>query len=209
MISRSSVIAYRDGEARDLRVIGEQLGVANVLEGSVRRAGNRVLVNVALIDCRNDRRIWAERYDRTLADSLTLQGELAQEIGAALSATLTPAEKARVETKPTHNAEGYETYLRGLAQEGISKVGAGQNARGVRGISLDPPAAKLLSRPPPHACPPAHLTTLPTGQSEAGDRCGALIHRSWLPALGCKVTSAWGADVNDSTATDKFCAFSI
>jgi tetratricopeptide (TPR) repeat protein len=77
-----------------------------------------VLVNVALIDCRNNRRVWTERYDRTLADTLTLQGELAQEIASALRATLTPEERTRVETKPTNNADAYEAYLRGLAHEG-------------------------------------------------------------------------------------------
>ena len=69
VISRTSVSQYRGtGAARNLRVVGRELGVENVLEGSVRREGNRVLVNVQLIDARNDRHIWAERYDRTVAD---------------------------------------------------------------------------------------------------------------------------------------------
>ncbi len=117
VISRSSVMSYRDTAQRNLREIGQQLGVANLLEGSVRRVGNRVLVNVALIDTRNERQIWAERYDRTLADALSLQGELATEIATALRATLSPEEKARLEAQPTENADAYMLYLRGREYE--------------------------------------------------------------------------------------------
>jgi len=112
VISRTSVMGYRSDVARNLRDIGKALGVANVLEGSVRREGNRVVVNVQLIDALHDRHLWANRYDRTIADSLGLQGELATEIAKALRATLSPDEKARVETKPTENAEAYVFYLR-------------------------------------------------------------------------------------------------
>src|SRR5438105_7840524 len=112
VISRSSVMQFRDVAARNLRQIGKTLGVANILEGSVRREGNRVVVDVQLIDALHDRHLWANRYDRTLADSLGLQGELATEIAKKLSATLSPDEKARVETKPTENAEAYVFYLR-------------------------------------------------------------------------------------------------
>ncbi|MDP9292704.1 MAG: hypothetical protein M3O82_10135 [Verrucomicrobiota bacterium] len=111
VISRTSVMAYRGNTTRNLREIGRALGVANVLEGSVRRAADRVLVNVQLIDARNDRHLWAEHYDRTLADVLTLQGELATEIATALRAKLSPDEKARVEARPTDNADAYVFYL--------------------------------------------------------------------------------------------------
>jgi TolB-like protein/Tfp pilus assembly protein PilF len=113
VISRTSVMSYRNKGARNLREIGKELGVASVLEGSVRRVGNRVLVNVQLIDTTSDQHIWAERYDRTLTDSITLQGELASEIAGALRATLTVEEKARVEAKPTDNPDAYVAYLRG------------------------------------------------------------------------------------------------
>jgi TolB-like protein/Flp pilus assembly protein TadD len=113
VISRTSVMGYRNNAARNLREIGKELGVAAVLEGSVRRVGNRVLVNVQLIDTATDQHLWAERYDRTLADSITLQGELAAEIAGALRSTLTAEEKARVETKPTDNPDAYVAYLRG------------------------------------------------------------------------------------------------
>src|SRR6266513_4284704 len=105
VISRTSVMGYRD--AHNLREIGQALGIANILEGSVRREGNRVVVTVQLIDALRDRHVWANRYDRTLADSLGLQGELAGEIADALRASLTADEKARVATKPTQNADAY------------------------------------------------------------------------------------------------------
>ena len=112
VISRSSVMQFRDVATRNLREIAKTLGVANVLEGSVRRQGDRVVVNVQLIDARDDKHIWANRYDRTLTDSLGLQGELAGEIADALRASLTADEKARVATKPTQNADAYVFYLR-------------------------------------------------------------------------------------------------
>jgi TolB-like protein/class 3 adenylate cyclase/Tfp pilus assembly protein PilF len=113
VISRTSVMGYRGAKASwNLRDISKALGVANVLEGSVRREGNRVVVAVQLIDARRDRHIWANRYDRTLADSLGLQGELAAEIAEALRVTLSPDEKARVQTKPTGNTDAYVVYLR-------------------------------------------------------------------------------------------------
>jgi TolB-like protein/Tfp pilus assembly protein PilF len=113
VISRTSVEGYRGAKGtHNLREIGETLGAANVLEGSVRSGGSRIVVNVQLIDALQDRHLWANRYDRTLADSLGLQGELAAEIAEALRITLSPDEKARVETKPTENSEAYVVYLR-------------------------------------------------------------------------------------------------
>ena len=117
VISRGSVMAYQKHVGRNMREIGQALGVANVLEGSVRRVGNRVLVNVQLIDTRNDRDMWAERYDRTVADSIGLQGELATQIAATLKAKLAPEEKARLEVKPTDNPEAYALYLKALGRE--------------------------------------------------------------------------------------------
>ena len=111
VISRSSVMQFRDSAAHNLREIGKLLGVTNVLEGSVRREGDRVVVNVQLIDALKDRHLWANRYERTLADSLGLQGELAAEIADALRVTLSPNEKARIETKPTENTDAYLVYL--------------------------------------------------------------------------------------------------
>jgi len=113
VIGRASVMSYRDAANRNLREIGQQLNVAHVLEGSVRRIANRLLVYVNLTDTRDGRSLWAERYDRTIADSTGLQGELAAEIAGALRATLAPAEKARLQTRTTRNSEAYVLYLRG------------------------------------------------------------------------------------------------
>ncbi len=113
VISRTSTMPYRGNkESRNLRQIGEALGVENILEGSVRRVASQVVVTVQLLDARTDRHIWANRYDRTISNALTLQGELAEEIARALRAKLSPEEKTRVETKPTDNAEAYLLYLR-------------------------------------------------------------------------------------------------
>src|SRR5205823_3817494 len=115
VISRTSVMQYKGGITRNLKEIAQQLGVSNVVEGSVRRSGNRIRVSVQLIDAQTDRHIWVQNYDRTLADSITLQDELATEIAGALGATLSPQEKARVEAKPTNNPAAYDAYLRGRA----------------------------------------------------------------------------------------------
>ncbi|HEY5035503.1 MAG TPA: tetratricopeptide repeat protein, partial [Chthoniobacterales bacterium] len=142
VISRTSVMKYRDTENRDIRQIGDSLGVANILEGSVRRAGNRVAVNVQLIDAQTDHHLWAHRYERTLADSLGLEGELATEIASALRATLTPEEKVRVARKPTENADAYDLYLRALPFEQNPDALLQDYDRAVqlytRAIALDP-----------------------------------------------------------------------
>ncbi|HZR04801.1 MAG TPA: FlgO family outer membrane protein [Candidatus Udaeobacter sp.] len=115
VISRTSVMQYKSGSKRNLKEIAQQLGVSNVVEGSVRRSGDHVRVSVQLIDARTDRHLWGENYDRTLADSVSLQGELATEIASAVGATLSPQEKARVQAKPTNNPAAYDAYLRARA----------------------------------------------------------------------------------------------
>lgn len=123
VIARASVTSYRGpAVAGRLREIGEALGVSHVLQGSVRRAGHRVVINVALIDTRDQQQIWSERYERTLTDSLSLQGELALEIARALRATLTSAEEASVAAKPTENTDAYLLYLRALEIESPSRL---------------------------------------------------------------------------------------
>ena len=117
VISRTSVMPYRGATKSNLPQIAQALGVVNVLEGSVRRVGNQVVVSVQLIDARTDRHLWARRYDRRLADSLGLQGELASEIATELRATLSPEEKGRVETKPTENPDAYVLYLKARPYE--------------------------------------------------------------------------------------------
>lgn len=110
--SRTSVMQFRNAENRSVREIAGQLGVAHVLQGTVRRSGDRVRVAVQLIDARDDRHVWAESYDKAISDALTLQGELAKEIAGALHATLSPEEKATVERKLTDNADAYVLYLK-------------------------------------------------------------------------------------------------
>ena len=117
VISRTSVMKFRDPAKRNLKEIATSLGVATILEGSVRRQADRVVVNVQLIDPRSDRHLWANHYDRTIQDSLGLEGDLATEIADALRARLTPEEKARVGKKPTQNAEAYVLYLQALPYE--------------------------------------------------------------------------------------------
>src|SRR5437773_4888324 len=124
VISRTSVTQYKSGTKRNVKDIAQQLGVSNVVEGSVRRSGDHVRVSVQLIDARTDRHLWGENYDRTLADSLSLQGELATAIADAVGATLSPQEKARVQAKPTNNPAAYDAYLRARA----IPVGWGFNA---------------------------------------------------------------------------------
>lgn len=145
VISRTSVMSYEKPAGRNMREIGRALGVANVLEGSVRRVDNRVLVSVQLIDARNDLHLWAQRYDRTVADSIGLQGELAAQIAAALKAQLAPEEKANLELKPTDNAEAYALYLQARGRETKEDYIAAEQ-RYARAIALDPKFALAHAR---------------------------------------------------------------
>jgi TolB-like protein len=112
VISRTSVMQYRGDAKRDLRQIANALGVANVLEGTVRHDGSRVRVSIELIDAGKDRTIWADSYDRDLSDIFAIQSEVAQTIASKLTATLSPGEKKSIEQKPTENLEAYDLYLR-------------------------------------------------------------------------------------------------
>jgi TolB-like protein/DNA-binding winged helix-turn-helix (wHTH) protein/Tfp pilus assembly protein PilF len=118
VISRTSVASYVAGPHRNLREIGRELGVANVLEGSVRRAGGKVRVTAQLIEMRTNTHLWAETYDRDLADVFAIQSDIAQQIAAALEAKLAPEEKARLDARPTTNSEAYVLYLTALGKEG-------------------------------------------------------------------------------------------
>jgi TolB-like protein/Tfp pilus assembly protein PilF len=111
VISRMSVMSYRGDGARNAREIGKALGVATLLEGSVRRAGNRVRVSVQLISANNDEHIWAEDYDRDLTDVFAIQSDLAQKIASTLQAKLSPNEKARLDRRPTENPDAYLLFM--------------------------------------------------------------------------------------------------
>lgn len=116
VISRTSVMQYR-ATTKTIRQIGVELGVAYILEGSVRRVGNKVRVTGQLISTRTDQHVWAKAYDRDLADVFAIQSELAQEIAAALSATISPQEKEQLAQRPTVsmvvtvNPAAYERYV--------------------------------------------------------------------------------------------------
>ena len=138
VISRTSVMQYKSGITRNLKEIAQQLGVSNVVEGSVRRSGNHIRVSVQLIDALTDRHIWSQNYDRTLADSLALQGELATEIAASVGATLSPQEKARLQAKPTNNPAAYDAYLRARAFPGWLAIQEGAIRSFQEAVKLDP-----------------------------------------------------------------------
>ena len=142
VISRTSVMQYKAGITRNLKEIAQQLGVSNVVEGSVRRSGNHLRVSVQLIDALTDRHLWAQNYDRTVADSVALQGELATQIASEVGATISPQEKARLEATPTKNAAAYAAYLRGRALEGEWNGGFSNFARAAQAyeeaVTLDP-----------------------------------------------------------------------
>lgn len=112
VISHTSVSEYKSGMPRNLREIGQQLGVTHILEGSVQRAGDRLRIAAQLIDARTDTQIWAETYDRTAADLFAIQSELAESIVAQLQAKLSPEQKADIEERPTQDLVAFELYLR-------------------------------------------------------------------------------------------------
>jgi TolB-like protein/Tfp pilus assembly protein PilF len=115
VIGRSSVMQYKTGVTRNLRKIGQQLGVAHVLEGSVQRAGNRVRVSAQLVDTRTDKHLWGQTYDGDLADVLAIQSEIAQRIADQLEAKISPREKAAIEEQPTKDLAAYDLYVRAAA----------------------------------------------------------------------------------------------
>src|SRR5437867_190240 len=112
VISRTSVLQYKSGVARNLREIAQQLGVANVVEGRVQRSGNRVRVNAQLVDARNDAHLWAQTYDRDLSDVFAIQSEIAKAIADQLQAKLSPAEKNAIEERPTSDLIAFDQYSR-------------------------------------------------------------------------------------------------
>lgn len=152
VIARASVLDYRGARlAGKVREIGTTLGVSHVLEGSVRRVIDRVVVNVALIDTRDERQVWSERYERTLTDTISLQGDLAIEIARALQATLTPAEAMVAATRPTQNPEAYLFYLRAREMDIRTHDDAPEELKGAtqlyqQAIDLDPNFALARAR---------------------------------------------------------------
>jgi TolB-like protein/Flp pilus assembly protein TadD len=149
VISRTSVMQYKSGVARNAREIGKQLGVAHLLEGSVQRVGGKVRVNAQLIDARTDTHLWAQTYDRDLADIFAIQTDLAQKIAAELKAKLSPSEKAQIEHKPTENDEAYLAFVQ--AHNLAATVGDFEKLKQSkqlyqRAIELDPQFALAFAR---------------------------------------------------------------
>lgn len=148
VISRTSVMQYR-GRPTNLRDIGKALGVSNILEGSVRRSGNKVRVNVQLIDANTDEHLWANDYDGDVTDVFALQSDLAQKIADQLKAKLSPAEKSQMTTKPTENGEAYLAFVQAhdlsCAVEDLTKLKQSEQLY-QRAIELDPKFALALAR---------------------------------------------------------------
>jgi TolB-like protein/Tfp pilus assembly protein PilF len=148
VISRTSVMPYR-GKTSNVREIGKALGVGAILEGSVRRVGNRVRVNVQLICADTDEHLWAEDYDRELTDVFAIQTDLAQKIAEALQARLSPGEKSRMERKPTENGEAYLAFVQAhnlsCAFEDLEKLKQSEQLY-QRAIELDPNFAVAIAR---------------------------------------------------------------
>ena len=115
VISRTSVMQYNVAAQRNLRDIAKALGVAHVLEGTVQRAGDRVRVSAQLIDARTDAHLWAEHYDRKLADIFAIESDVAERIVSQLRARLSPKEKAAIQERPTSSVAAYDLYIRAKA----------------------------------------------------------------------------------------------
>ena len=111
VISRTSTEKYTS-HPDDLKVVGQQLGVSTILEGSVQKSGNEVLINLQLIDAASDNHLWADAYPRTLENIFGVEGEVAQKVADALKAKLTSAESASIVLPPTRNAAAYDTFLK-------------------------------------------------------------------------------------------------
>ena len=131
VISRTSVMQYKPNVPRNLREIAKALDVSYVLEGNVQRSGNRVRVHAQLIDARTDAHLWANRYDRELADVFAIQAEIAGQIAAQMAATLSPGEKAALQERPTSDMAAYDLYVRGKA----SLEASNYSARGKEDLS--------------------------------------------------------------------------
>jgi TolB-like protein len=145
VISRRSVAQYR-GSTADVRDIGKALQVAYVLEGTVRKVGDKIRVTAQLIDTRNALEKWADKYDRDFADIFAIQNEISETITDQLKATLTPEEKANIEIAPTKDMEAYDLYLRARAL--ANAFGANNRTRHENLLKAEPLLQAAIARDP-------------------------------------------------------------
>src|SRR5437870_8904248 len=149
VISRTSTQRYQS-KPGNLAEIAKQLGVANILEGSVQKAADQVRVNVQLIQVASDSHLWADTFDRKLTDIFGVESEIAKAIADALQAKLTGGEQRALAVKPTNNSEAYDAYLRGLALEARTTVSPDDSEKAVgfyeRAVQLDPAFALAWAR---------------------------------------------------------------
>src|SRR3989440_478759 len=149
VISRTSTQQYQS-KPGNLSEIAKQLGVANILEGSVQKAADQVRVNVQLIQVASDSHLWADTYDRKLVDIFGVESEVAKAIADALQAKLTGGEQRALAVKPTNNPEAYDAYLRGLALEARTTTSPDDSERAAgfyeRAVQLDPAFALAWAR---------------------------------------------------------------
>ena len=149
VISRTSTQKYKSSPD-NLREIAQQLGVANILEGSVQKAADQVRVNVQLVNAQTDSHLWAETYDRKLTDIFSVESEIAKAIAESLQAKLTGQEEQALAVKPTNNPEAYDAYLRGLAFQARSRVSLDLMLKAIdsyeRAVQLDPNFAFAWAR---------------------------------------------------------------
>ncbi|MEP6585833.1 MAG: hypothetical protein ABJB70_03815 [Candidatus Udaeobacter sp.] len=178
VISRTSVMQYR-GRPTNLREIGKALGVSNILEGSVRRSGNKVRVNVQLIDANTDEHVWANDYDGDVTDVFAIQTDLAQKIANELRAKLSPSEKERMERKPTENGEAYQAFVQAhnlsCAFEDSAKLKQSEQLY-QRAIDLDPNFALALAR---YSQLESWMVRTHEGTSEHRDKARSLAERAF------------------------------
>jgi serine/threonine protein kinase/TolB-like protein len=136
VISRTSVAEYKSGTARDLREIGQQLGVAHVVEGSVQRSGNHVRVNVQLVDARTDAHLWAQSYDRDLADVFSIQTDIAKAIASQLQAKLSGSEQTAIAQAPTKDVTAFLLYTRAKSLIAFTSYNTGLEPKFLEAIHL-------------------------------------------------------------------------
>jgi TolB-like protein/Tfp pilus assembly protein PilF len=146
VIARTSIMGYK-GATKKVREIGGELGVGSVLEGSVRKAGNRVRITAQLIDVGTEGHLWAQNYDRQLEDIFAIQSEIAEKVAAELKVRLVEEEKRMIELKPTENTEAYTFYLRGKRLVGERTEQSYRQALGIfeKALELDPSFAKAYA----------------------------------------------------------------